>query len=77
MLAQLQVDHLLIIPFTKEFSQLTSEEFINQILVDKIGTKCLVIGHDHRFGKNREGGFEHLQVRDILHRLAALHVCTR
>ncbi|MES2731637.1 MAG: bifunctional riboflavin kinase/FAD synthetase [Bacteroidota bacterium] len=61
MLAKLQVDHLLIIPFTKEFSQLTSEEFINQILVDKIGTKCLVIGHDHRFGRNREGSFEHLQ----------------
>lgn len=61
MLAKLQVDHLLIIAFTKEFSQLTSEEFINQILVEKIGTKCLVIGHDHRFGKNREGGFEHLQ----------------
>ena len=54
------VDHLIIIPFTKEFSQLSSEEFIQQILVNKIKTKVLVIGYDHRFGKNREGGFEHL-----------------
>lgn len=54
------VDHLLRIPFTKEFSQLTSEQFIRQILVDTIGTKKLVIGYDHRFGKNREGSFEHL-----------------
>jgi len=61
MLDQLRVDHLLIIPFTKEFSQLTSEEFINQILVDRIGTRRLVIGHDHRFGRNREGGFDYLQ----------------
>jgi riboflavin kinase/FMN adenylyltransferase len=61
MLDRMQVDHLLIIPFTQEFSRLTSEEFINQLLVETIGTKRLVIGHDHRFGRNREGSFEHLQ----------------
>jgi riboflavin kinase/FMN adenylyltransferase len=60
LLQKFGVDHLIIIPFTKEFSQLSSEEFIQQILVDKIKTKVLVIGYDHRFGKNREGGFEHL-----------------
>ncbi len=55
------IDHLIIIPFTKEFSRLSSLEFIQQILVDKIGTKKLVIGYDHHFGKNREGSFEHLK----------------
>ncbi|MEO1054695.1 MAG: bifunctional riboflavin kinase/FAD synthetase [Bacteroidota bacterium] len=55
------IDHLVRIPFTKQFSQLTSEQFIQQILVEKIGTKKLVIGYDHRFGKNREGSFEHLK----------------
>lgn len=55
------VDHLVIIPFTRSFSQLTSEEFIRQILIDKIGTKKLVIGYDHRFGRDREGGFEYIQ----------------
>lgn len=56
------VHHLLRIPFTKEFSQLSSEEFITKILVDKIGTKKLVIGYDHHFGKNREGSFEQLKL---------------
>lgn len=56
------IDHLIIIPFTKEFSRLSSLEFIQEILVDKIGTKKLVIGYDHHFGKNREGSFEHLKL---------------
>lgn len=55
------IDHLVIIPFTRGFSELTSREFIQQILVDKIGCKRLVIGYDHRFGKNREGSFEFLK----------------
>ena len=49
------------IPFTKEFSQLSSREFIDQVLVEKIQTRKLVIGYDHRFGKNREGSFEYLK----------------
>jgi riboflavin kinase/FMN adenylyltransferase len=61
LLAKYGVDHLVIIPFTKEFSLLSSEQFITQVLVEKIGTKKLVIGYDHRFGKNREGSFEHLK----------------
>jgi riboflavin kinase/FMN adenylyltransferase len=56
------VHHLLRIPFTKEFSQISSAEFISRILVNTIGTKKLVIGYDHRFGKNREGSFEELKI---------------
>lgn len=55
------VDHLVVIPFTKEFSELSSIDFIRNILVNNIKTKKLVIGYDHHFGKNREGGFEHLK----------------
>lgn len=55
------VHHLIRIPFTKEFSQLSSEAFISTILVDTIGTRKLVIGYDHHFGKNREGSFEQLK----------------
>ncbi|MEI6880783.1 MAG: bifunctional riboflavin kinase/FAD synthetase [Bacteroidota bacterium] len=55
------IQNLIVIPFTIEFSQMQSQAFIKQILVDKIGTKTLVIGYDHRFGKNREGSFEHLK----------------
>ncbi len=55
------VDHLIVYPFTKEFSRLTSIEFVRNILVNSIQTKRLVIGYNHHFGRNREGSFEHLK----------------
>jgi len=55
------IDHLVIIPFTKEFSRLSSLQFIRDIIVNQLGTKILVIGYNHRFGKNREGSFENLK----------------
>lgn len=61
LLDQAGVDYLVVIPFTRSFSELTSEEYIQQILIDKIGTKKLVIGYDHRFGRDREGGFDYIQ----------------
>lgn len=61
LLRKMGIDHLLTIPFTKEFSELTSEQFIQNILIDKIQTRKLVIGYDHRFGKNREGSFDYLK----------------
>jgi riboflavin kinase / FMN adenylyltransferase len=60
-LAGLGIDHLLIIPFNREFSELSSAEFIHTILIKRIGTKKLVIGYDHKFGKNREGSFDYLK----------------
>lgn len=61
LLEQQGVDHLVKILFTKEFSQMSSEDFIQKILIEKIGTKHLIIGYDHRFGRNREGSFDHLK----------------
>lgn len=55
------VDHLVKIPFTHEFAQMSSEEYIKVILHERVQTKKLIIGYDHRFGKNREGGLEALQ----------------
>lgn len=55
------IDHLIIHPFTKEFSRLTSIEFVRDLLVNKLGTKKLVIGYNHQFGRNREGTLEHLK----------------
>ena len=60
LLEQFGINNLIVIPFSKEFSRLTSLDFVRSILVNKIGTKKLVIGYDHHFGKNREGSFEHL-----------------
>lgn len=55
------IQHLVRIPFTKEFSQLSSHDFVRKILVGTIGTRKLVIGYDHHFGKNREGSFGFLK----------------
>lgn len=62
LLKQEGIQHLLRIPFTKEFSNISSLDFIQNILVARIGTKKLVIGYDHKFGKNREGSFEQLKM---------------
>lgn len=61
LLKQLGVHHLVVIPFNKEFSRISSLDFVRSILVKQIGAKKLVIGHDHHFGRNREGSFEHLK----------------
>lgn len=61
LLEQAGVEHLVCIPFTRSFSELSASEFIREILVNKIGTKKLVIGYDHHYGKNREGHFEQLR----------------
>ncbi len=60
LLSKTGIDHLLIFPFTKEFSRMSSVDFVRDVLVNSIGTKKLVIGYDHQFGRNREGSFKHL-----------------
>jgi riboflavin kinase/FMN adenylyltransferase len=55
------VDHLIITPFSRDFSNQTAEAYIRDVLVNKIGTKKIVIGYDHRFGKDRQGGLDDLQ----------------
>lgn len=61
LLKHLSIHHLVVIPFNKEFSRISSLDFVRNILVKQIGAKKLVIGHDHHFGRNREGSFEHLK----------------
>lgn len=61
LLEQAGIEHLVIVPFTQEFSQQSSDEFIRTVLQQQIQTDKLVIGYDHRFGKNREGSFKYLQ----------------
>ena len=59
-LADYGVDYLLVMPFTQEFAEWTSEQYIQELLLKTVHTRHLVIGYDHRFGKNREGGFDYL-----------------
>jgi len=61
LLEKLGLDYLVIEPFTKEFSRLTALEFTRNILVNILKIRKLIIGYDHRFGRNREGNFEQLE----------------
>ncbi len=59
-LESLGVDGVIVIHFTKEFSETPAETFVEEVLVEKIGLAEIVIGYDHMFGKNRGGSFETL-----------------
>lgn len=56
------LDNLVIHPFDQAFSRLTAEEFVKNILVDILNIKKIIIGHDHRFGRNRTANIEDLIV---------------
>jgi len=57
LLEKANVDHVIIIEFNKQFSKISACDFIKDILVDKIGTKHLIIGYNHHFGRRGEGDF--------------------
>ncbi len=67
LLADCQVDHLIIHPFTRDFSRISSVNFVRDILIGKLGMKKLIIGYDHHFGRNREGSFEELKEMSSLY----------
>ncbi len=54
-LASLGIDRFIVIPFTREFSQLSATEFAEDILFGRIGLQEIIIGYDHGFGKGRKG----------------------
>ncbi|MBE9584799.1 bifunctional riboflavin kinase/FAD synthetase [Mucilaginibacter sp. JRF] len=60
LLEQLGIDHLIITPFSRDFSNQSAEEYIRDVLVNKIGTRKIVIGYDHHFGKDRQGSLADL-----------------
>lgn len=54
------LDNLIVIPFSIEFSKTTSHDFITRILIEQLGAKIVVVGHNHHFGHNREGDYSYL-----------------
>ncbi|MFT4651034.1 MAG: riboflavin kinase/FMN adenylyltransferase [Polaribacter sp.] len=56
-----KIDYLLCLKFDQQFSELSAEQFVQDLLVNRLSTRHLVIGDDFRFGKNRSGDFESLQ----------------
>jgi riboflavin kinase / FMN adenylyltransferase len=68
------IDHLIITPFTRDFSNLSAEDYIQKVLIDKIGTRRIVVGYDHRFGKDRTGGLEELIEKGPIHGFEVLEI---
>jgi riboflavin kinase/FMN adenylyltransferase len=57
-LAEAGIDHLVLVNFNERFSEMSPEDYIEHFLIAKFHPHTLVIGHDHRYGKERKGGFE-------------------
>lgn len=55
------IDHLVVHPFTQQFSRLTALEFVRDILVNKLKARRVIIGYDHRFGRNRTADINDLK----------------
>lgn len=74
LLEKIGIDHLVIVPFTKEFSAQTAEGYIEDFLVEKFRPHTIIIGYDHHFGNQRKGNYKlleaygprlHFQVKEI------------
>lgn len=61
LLSKQEIDHLVVVPFTRAFSEQTAADYISGFLVDLFHPHTIIIGYDHRFGHNREGDFSMLQ----------------
>ena len=60
LLQEIGIENLVIHPFDETFSRLTAEEFVKTILVDRFNIQKIIIGHDHRFGRNRTANIDDL-----------------
>jgi riboflavin kinase/FMN adenylyltransferase len=61
LLSKKGIDHLVVVPFTASFSEQSAEEYIRDFLVTKFHPHTIIIGYDHRFGKNRKGDYKLLE----------------
>jgi riboflavin kinase / FMN adenylyltransferase len=58
------IENIVVVPFDKEFSELSAQEYISNFLVAKFHPSIIVVGYDHRFGNNREGNFDLLKSKE-------------
>lgn len=56
-----KIDHLVIVPFTEAFSQLSAEQYVKEFLLEKFHPHTIIIGYDHQFGKGRKGDYHLLE----------------
>lgn len=61
LIEQIGIDHLVVHPFTMEFSRMSAVEYVRDILVNMLHAKKIIIGYDHRFGRNRTATIKELR----------------
>ena len=61
------IDHLVIVPFTDYFASQTAEEYIKDFLVEKFKPHTIIIGYDHRFGKERSGDYKLMEAKAVVY----------
>ena len=69
LIASYGIQHLVILPFTKQLAAITFDRFVREYLVDTMGVKHLVVGFNHHFGKDREGSYNSLRQMAAQHQL--------
>lgn len=70
LLERYDIDMCFVLPFTRDLSLLTAEEFFRRIIVDRIGARHLIVGFDHAFGRGRSGTIEALRALGAAHGIA-------
>lgn len=73
-LERMGLKHLVIYPFTKDFSQTKASDFIRRFLVENLHVHTIVVGYDHQFGKNREGSLEELQAMSKIYPFRVIEI---
>lgn len=74
LLSSLDIDHLVIVPFTKEFADLSAESYIKDFLVERFHPRSIIIGYDHHFGKERKGNFRLLEEKSPVYGFKLLEI---
>ena len=69
-----KIDNLIVHPFTKDFSELDSEDYVKNILVDQLKAKIVLIGYDHKFGKNRTADIKNLKEYGIKYNFEVIEI---
>lgn len=74
LLATQGIDHLVIVPFTREFSERSAQAYLEDFLIERFNPHTIIIGYDHRFGHNREGGLELLEAEQTRYGFSLIEI---
>ena len=71
------IDNLITQKFNKDFSEYSAEKYVQKILVNKLKTKKILIGYDHRFGKNRDAGIKELKTLGVKYNFDVIEISAK